>query len=72
GGRYGCRAVADNQASPRPVVPVQPALGKAEQARQVSHVGGRYGCRAVADNQASPRPVVPVQPALGKADQQAC
>ncbi|WP_324050795.1 hypothetical protein, partial [Aeromonas caviae] len=36
GGRFGCRAVAGNQASPRPVVPVQPALGKAEQARQVS------------------------------------
>ncbi len=31
GGRYGCRAVAGNQASPRPVLPVQPALGKADQ-----------------------------------------
>ncbi|MEI4938165.1 hypothetical protein U1439_11080 [Aeromonas caviae] len=37
GGRYGCRAVARNQASPQPVVSVQPALGKADQqARQVS------------------------------------
>ncbi|WP_161957719.1 hypothetical protein [Aeromonas caviae] len=31
GGRYGCRAVADNQASPWPMAPVQPALGKADQ-----------------------------------------
>ncbi|MEI4958991.1 hypothetical protein [Aeromonas caviae] len=31
GGRFGCRAVAGNQASPRPVVPVQPALGKTDQ-----------------------------------------
>ncbi|MFQ2661374.1 hypothetical protein ACK3ZC_19755 [Aeromonas caviae] len=31
GGRFGCRAVAGNQASPQPVVSVQPALGKADQ-----------------------------------------
>ncbi|MGU5642106.1 hypothetical protein [Aeromonas caviae] len=31
GGRYGCRAVAGNQASPWPMAPVQPALGKADQ-----------------------------------------